>query len=70
MGSNSAKNEKMDLETPKKPMSRATFAQGYENVPKRCPKTQKDVFEIKAGFCAQNHFLRQNEKMSEKVPKW
>ena len=34
------KKGKRELKTPKKPLSRARFAQGCENDPKRCPNTQ------------------------------
>ena len=57
------KNEKMELKTPKKPLSRARFAQGCENDPKRCPKTQKTV------FCAQNRFLSSKSLFEQKVRK-
>ena len=68
-GSKNAKKEKMELKTPKKPLSRATFAQGCENDPKRCPKTQKMTLPSKQVSALKITFSRQNEKMSEKVQK-
>ena len=60
----------MELKTPKKPLSRATFAEGCENDPKRCPKTQKCAFwRSKPVFAAKIAFWRENEKMSGKMRK-
>lgn len=60
----------MELKTPKKPLSRATFAQGCENDPKRCPKTQKCAFwRSKPVFALKIAFWWKNEKMSGKVRK-
>ena len=70
MGSKSAKKWKMELKTPKKPLSRATFAQRCENDPKECPKTQKnDFLRSKPVFALTINFLRISVKMSEKVRK-